>query len=130
MPRLSKIERERAFGMLQVGESTNAVARHFQCSVRTIQRLRQRVNETGQTSDRPRSGRPRVTTRGDDQYLRNIHLRDRFLTVTSSSENALAHRVSRHTVARRLREIGIRAYQYDLIFDCDKCELSLFDFTA
>jgi len=59
MPRLSKEDRERGFCMLQVGQPKRQVAQHFGCTVRTIHRLWHRFNQTGSTSDRPRSGRPR-----------------------------------------------------------------------
>lgn len=111
MPRLTTAERERAIGMLQLGATTGHVARTFGCSVVTVRNLRQRYQQTGQTSDRPRTGRPRITTAREDQYLRTLHLRNRFLTVTSSAATSLGHPLSRRTVARRLRAFGIRAYR-------------------
>ena len=62
MPRVPAHLRERALEMLQGGMSTADVARAINCNVRTGRRLRQRYRETGWTADRPRSGRPRVTT--------------------------------------------------------------------
>ena len=55
-----------ALGMLQGGMRTADVARAINCNVRTVRRLRQRYRETGWTADRPRSGRPRVTTPAQD----------------------------------------------------------------
>ncbi len=109
MPRLSTEERERAIGMIQLGATHNHVARIFGCSRLTITRLMTRYRQTGRTQDRPRSGRPRVTTPAEDRYLRILHLRNRFLTVTSSASTALSHRVSRRTVPRRLHQHYIRA---------------------
>lgn len=111
MPRLTAVERERAVGMLQIGTKVAEVAQLFGCTKATVHRLRNRFNQTGQTSDRPRSGRRRVTTPREDRYLVNIHLRDRFKTATSSAANALDHPMSRQTVSRRLRAAGIRAYR-------------------
>jgi len=69
MPRLSKEDRERAIGMLQVGQPKHQVAQCFGCTVRSIHRLWNRFNQTGSTSDHPRSGRPRVITpRGGPSY--------------------------------------------------------------
>ncbi|XP_046558839.1 sulfotransferase 6B1-like [Haliotis rubra] len=66
--------------------------------------------QTVRTLDRPRTWRPRVTTPQEDRYLRTLHLRNRFLTVTSSEAHALGRRISTTTVTRRLRTVGIRAY--------------------
>ena len=66
---------------------------------------------TGRTADRPRSGRPCVTTDNENRHLRILHFRNRFLTVTSSAVTDLEHVISRHTVCHRLRQHGIRAYR-------------------
>lgn len=108
MPRLTGIERERAVGMIDQGASHVDVARRFGCARITITRLMQRLRQTGQTSDRPRSGRPRVTTPREDRYIRVLHLRNRTVTATSTAATALGHRISRQTVYRRLRQYGIR----------------------
>ena len=62
MPRIPAHLRERALGMLQGGMRTADVARAINCNVRLVRCLRQRYRETGRTADRPRSGRPHVTT--------------------------------------------------------------------
>ena len=97
--------------MSQMGATNSHIARTFGCTRQTIIRLFRRVQQTGQTADRPRSGRPRVTTPQEDRHLRVLHLRNRMLTVTSSAATALGHRISRFTVMRRLRSAGIRAYR-------------------
>jgi hypothetical protein len=43
------------------------VARAIDCNVRTVSRLRQRYREREQTTDRPRSGKPLVTTHAQDR---------------------------------------------------------------
>ena len=97
--------------MVQLGASYAHVARILNCTTLTITRLIQRYGVTGRTADRPRCGRPRVTTANEDRHLRILHLRNRFLTVTSSTATGLGHVISRHTVRRRLRQHGIRAYR-------------------
>ncbi|XP_046563761.1 uncharacterized protein LOC124272605 [Haliotis rubra] len=89
--------------MLEMGATHDHVAQTLGCHRVTVSRLVQRYRQTGQTTDRPRTGRPRVTTPREDRYLRTLHLRNRFLTVTSSAALALGRRVIRHTVTRRLR---------------------------
>lgn len=109
MPRLSDIERERAVGMVQQGPSHADVARRLNCTRITVTRLMQRLRQTGRTTDRPRSGIPRVTTPDEDRHIRVLHLRNRFVTATSTAATAHGHRISRQTVYRRLRQHGIRA---------------------
>ena len=62
----------------------------------------QRYRVTGRTADRPRSGRPRVTTANGERHLR---------TVTSSAATVLGQVISRHTVRSGLRQYGIRTYR-------------------
>ena len=81
MPRIPQNLRERAIGMLNAGMAMNAVVMNIGCSTRAIRHLRQRFQATEHTKDRPHSGRPCVTTHGQDHYIRNTYLRNRFQTV-------------------------------------------------
>ena len=102
MPRLNNDERSQAIGMRNEGMSATVVLRHFSCFRKTFKRLRRRFRVTGNLADRPRSGRPRVTTRvttaADDRYIVSQHLRNRRLTATATGR----HMVFIH----RLSEIG------------------------
>lgn len=112
MPRLPQNLRERAVGMLQAGMRLVQIARQLGTTSRTVRRLRERFNATGVTNDRPRSGRPRVTTRGQDRYIVTSHLRDRFMPAVVTARNTPGthnNRISAQTVINRLRERGIRA---------------------
>ena len=111
MPRLRQEQRDQAIGMSTMGASQRQIARTFNCSQTTIRRLLIRYQQTGQTKDRPRSGRPRVTTAAEDRYIRQIHLRNRFVTATSTAAAALGHVISPRTTLRRLRSAGLRAYR-------------------
>ena len=62
MPLLSWQQREQAIGWLHAGQAARVIANDFNCSTKTIERLRQRYNATNSTNDRPRSDRPQVTT--------------------------------------------------------------------
>ena len=71
-----------------------------------------RLRQTGRINDRPRNGRPRVTSQRQDRHLRLIHLRNRMITTVNTARRIpdLANvRISGKTVRRRLRESGIRA---------------------
>uniref|UniRef100_A0A8K9XXR5 Tc1-like transposase DDE domain-containing protein n=1 Tax=Oncorhynchus mykiss TaxID=8022 RepID=A0A8K9XXR5_ONCMY len=111
MPRVPAHLHERAFGMLQGGMRTADVARAINCHVCTVRRLRQRYREMGRTADRPRSGRPRVTTPAEDRYILTSHLRDRYRMATTARVTPGTHNpsISAQTVRNRLREAGLRA---------------------
>lgn len=112
MPRLSCADRNRAIGLMEAGVSCREVARRMNCASSTITRLLQRHAATNCTDDRRRSGRPRVTTPGQDRHIRLQHLRDRFRTaVQTATETPGIHnpRISRMTVTRRLHEHNLHA---------------------
>ena len=72
-----------------------------------IRHLRQCFQAMGRTEDRPRSGLPRVTTRGQDRYIWHTHLCNHFQTATANAANThAAHNnpIYTHTVRNRLRE--------------------------
>jgi len=109
MARLSKETWEWAIGMLQVGQTQRQVARHVGCSVKTINHLWQRFNQTGTTSDRPTSGRPRVTTIRADRRIRLLHLRNRFVPATVTEKKLPGRCISAQTVRNRLRSVALRS---------------------
>lgn len=111
MPRLPQHCRDQAIGMLEAGNSVNMVARRFGCTRMAIYQLQRRYRDTGRTQDRPRSGRPRVTTPIQDRRIRLLHLRDRFRSATTTAfetPGRANNRISSNTVIRRLREHGLR----------------------
>ena len=109
MARLSQVQRERAVGMLLAGRSIAEVGRTFACTRPTIYMLQRRLRQTGTTSDRPRSGRPKVTMPREDRLIRLAHLRNRFLPATVTATTIPRRPVSPRTVRRRLRQFGLRA---------------------
>jgi len=112
MPRLSQGQRHHALGLAEGGVPITQIAQRMGCTRRTIQRLIERQQETGSVDDRPRPGRERVTTPGQDRHIRLMHLRDRFRTAaqTARETQGVNHRpVSSSTVERRLRSSGLTA---------------------
>lgn len=110
MPRLNEDQRNNAIGRLQAGETQTHVSSVLNVSQSNISRLWDRYQQQGSTHDRPRSGRPRVTTPAQDRHIRLRHLRDRFTTATSTAAAIPGQRrISDQTVRNRLREAGIRA---------------------
>ena len=97
---------------MQGGMRTADVARAINCNIRTVRCQRQRYRETGRTADHPRSGRQRLTTPAQDQYIRTSHLWDRYrMAITTTQVTPGTHNpsISAQTVLNRLREAGLRA---------------------
>ena len=110
--RLTEAQRGLAIALLMQGQRQQQVARHFGVHVSTIERLVRRLREIGRVADRPRSGRPRVTSQRQDRLIRLAHLRNRHLTATETAVNTVgSHNCRNHpkTVRNRLREFGLRA---------------------
>ena len=112
MVQLTDVQRGRAVALLMQGQRQQQVANHFGVNVSTTERLVRRLKETGRLADRPRSGRPRVTSRRRDRTIRLAHLRNRHFTATETALNTVGthnRQISTKTVGSRLREIGLRA---------------------
>ena len=75
MPRLTAAQREWAIGRLTAGDDPKTVAEAFNIYFTTVYRLQQRFVARGVTDDRPRSGRPRVTTPRQDRQIFCRHQR-------------------------------------------------------
>ena len=66
---LTDVDRGRAIARLQQRIAVREVARRLGVAASVICRLQQRWQATGRVQDRPRSGRPRKTTRREDRYI-------------------------------------------------------------
>ena len=85
MPQLRQNDRDRAVGMVQAEMAQQAVADNLNVSEITISRPMIRLRQIGRTNDRPRNGRPRVTSQHQDRHLRLIRLRNRMITVEDTA---------------------------------------------
>ena len=85
------------------------VAGILQCTKSMIYALIRRYEATGNTADRHRTGRPRVTTPAEDQYVRVTMLRNHFQTATVMAATLPCRNISSDTIKRRLHEYGIQA---------------------
>jgi transposase len=109
MPRLDIVTHNIAIERLEAGESQYTVAEQYNVHMSTISRIWKRYLQTG-TSNRPRTGCPRITTAQQDRYIRIFHLRNRTLTATQTvSRIPDLPRISEKTVRNRLREVRLRA---------------------
>ena len=109
MSRLDPATRNMAISRLQARESQNEIARTLNINQSTISRLWNRFQQTGTTNDHQRSGRPRMTTLGQDRYIRVFHLRNRtFANSTTAAGISGLRRICSQTVHNRLQKHGIR----------------------
>ena len=69
------------------GYKLQQIANRLQCMQSSVCYAIRRFQETGSNLDRPRSGRPRVSTRADDTYLCQISHRRRNLTARQLKES-------------------------------------------
>ena len=110
--RLSQLDRGRAIALILQGRSQRDVAQKFGVYESTISRLVQRLRATGRSTDRPKSGHPRVTTQRQDRRIRLLHLRNRLRTAKETAREVIGthgRRVCPRTVRNRLREFDLRS---------------------
>ena len=126
MPRLGTDASHRAIGMIQAGTPQRDVALRFGVHLNTIRSLWRRFQTTGSGSDRPRSGRPRLTSQRQDQYIRVTHLRNRFQTASVTARTIPGlRRIYPRNVRNRLREHHIhprRPCVRKLLLSCHRAE--------
>ena len=89
MPRVSIADRNRALDYLEAEWTVPGVARHVGVHQSTIYRLIQRHQQTNADADRPRSGRPRVTSERQDRHTVTSHLRDRLLPAYPTAQQTI-----------------------------------------
>ena len=77
---LSEGIRDQIIALSDEGYSQRTIAKKIMVSKGAVQRTLQRFRETGRYSTTPRSGRPRVTTSNEDQYIKITSLRNRSAT--------------------------------------------------
>ena len=107
MTKLTHVEREYAIGMLQSNVTPLIEAKQFRCHTRTIGRLKNRFQQTGTTSYRPRPGRTHVSTRRLDRDVPTSHLCNRFhLDIITARTYQGTHypRISAQTVRNRFQD--------------------------
>ena len=110
-PRLNPQQREQAIDRLHAGQPARVIANDFNCNVRTIERLPVRYNAT---NDRPRCGRPQVTTPRQNKLMVRQHLRNRFTRATETARQTIGtHQrpISADTVRCRLVPSNLRCYR-------------------
>ena len=114
-PGLTLDQRNVAIGMLTGGMWVKEVAQRVRVSESAISRLRAKYRQTGTVKDRLRPGRPRKTTRREDNYIVTSSRRNRFMSSTRIAglvSNATGIRIYARTVRNRLRAARLRRHPY------------------
>ena len=116
MSRLNDDERNRGIGVLNASMSTTVVSQQFGCTRKTIERLRRRFRVTLNIADRPRGGRPSVTTAADDRYIVLQHLRNRSLTAAATGRQYDTHPQNvRNQLRQNVQSIRVYRPYFDQI---------------
>lgn len=100
--------------MLQTGSTQVNVARHLGVSQSVISRLWNRYLNTGEVVDRPRSGRPRMTTRRQDLIITNHAQRNNTQSATRLRQHlqrVAGVQVSAQTIRNRLHDAQVNAFR-------------------
>ncbi|HXS15321.1 MAG TPA: transposase [Candidatus Saccharimonadales bacterium] len=109
--KLTDEQRAEAYGMWKKCGSVKEVAREIKCEPKTIREIIKKRKETGSVKDRPRSGRPRKTSRREDRAIYYASLKDRFSTATKAARQMklapMGKKVSRWLVANRRNEFDL-----------------------
>ena len=93
------------------GYTQRQIAKKLKISRSGVQLILQKKKETGSIVDRPRTGRPKVTTPRESRLLIRLSLRDRKATskmVKREFMDITGKSLSTRTVRRRLNEGGLR----------------------
>ena len=107
---LSEGIRGQIIALSNEGYSQCTIAAKIKVSKGAVQQTLQRFQETGKYSTKLRSGRPRVTTLKEDQYMKTTSLHNRRATagnIQSVINVTQKKALSRQTVQRRLAKCSL-----------------------
>ncbi|XP_073446393.1 uncharacterized protein [Dendrobates tinctorius] len=114
MARTTQLSREKRQSIITLrfeGQSIRNIARTLKVSPSAVMKTINRCDETGSYEDRPRKGRPRVTSAAEDKLIKVASLKNRKLTAPQITalinDTSSTGSISTSTVKRRLREAGL-----------------------
>ena len=67
-------------GQIQVGTKQRDIAARFVISQSAVSKLSKKFNDTNEVKNKPRSGRPKITSQREDQYIEANAGRNRRVT--------------------------------------------------
>lgn len=108
---LSPEDSARIMTFLELGISMRRTARMAGVTLRTVQNVKRRYEETGNHLRRPCNGRPRCTSTREDRYIVSTVLRNRHINAVEVQQQLLQTRmdyISDSTVRRRLAEANLK----------------------
>ena len=85
---LSKEKRVAIITLRNEGQSVRKIGKTLKVSPSAVTKTIKRYKETGSHADRPRKGRPRVTSAAEDKFIRVTSLRNRRLTAAQIRDRA------------------------------------------
>lgn len=100
-------------GMFKCNKSQREIASALNVSKTCVSQTIAKYRESGNVHDRPRSGRPKVTSPRDDRVLGRLAKQSRNASVPvlrTRLQEISGKNVSAMTVSRRLREQGLHSY--------------------
>lgn len=111
MPKHTNLQlREAVINLYQSGKVSREIANSLLINKSTVNRMIAKYKLTNSLADKPRSGRPRKTTKRVDKIIKRKSITDVKKTAMDISrelrEENLAD-VSRSTISRRLKEVGL-----------------------
>ena len=110
-PELSINDRNIAFGLLEAGTRVPDVASSFEGNASTIYCLQACFRQSVSEKDRPRSGRPRITTPREVRFMVTSSRRNRFMAALKLVEclrHATGTLIYVLTARKRLRAAGLK----------------------
>ncbi|PIO54236.1 transposase [Teladorsagia circumcincta] len=105
----SESTRKAIVNMKEAGMKGATIARILKIPERTVSSILSRFRERGTVTNKPRSGRPRLTSIRQDRRIVRLSLADPSLTCVdiAAKFNASNGNISRRTVGRRLSAVGL-----------------------
>ena len=108
MVRLSGENMGRAVALSEEGQTQRKIAEILGTSAFVINRLLARYRARGTARYRHGGGHPLATTRREDQAIVRVARRQPRLSAAAIGVLTVPRPVSRHTIAKRLKEAGLR----------------------
>ena len=102
MPRLTEVQRGQAIALQMQGQRQQQVALQFGMNVSTTERIVRRLRNTRRVADRPRRGRPRITTPRQDRAICLAHLCNSNVTATETTLTTVGNH-NRHIHRKTVR---------------------------
>nr|CAH7712601.1 unnamed protein product [Callosobruchus chinensis] len=109
--KLSAFDRTRIIALWQERLSRHQIANRLNVVRSTVSRTIRRYEDTGEVNSRSRTGRPAVSTRGEDRYIAQLARREQSVSVPvlrSQFQRTFKGVISTATIRRRVLASGLR----------------------